>query len=293
MAVPLALLAALLFAVGIVFQQKAGMAESDEVARTPSFLLRLLRKPVWLFGVASDLLGFVVQAAALGIGRLVIVQPLLITSIVFALPLGARFTGQHVGRREVGGALAVTGGLATFVALSDPSGGTADAPFREWAVAGAICGGAALALAVVGFGRRTALKAALLGTASGILFGLVAALTKATVDRLDDGIVAFLLDWHLYALIGVSIPAFWLSQASLQTGALAPAIATTMAFDPVASLLLGVLLLDEQLTSSPVRVTILVVSLAVALAGLILLALARGRTKGGRAPHAPPEAALT
>jgi drug/metabolite transporter (DMT)-like permease len=291
MAVPLALLAALLFAVGIVFQQKADMDESDEAARSPGLLLRLLRRPVWLFGVGSNLLGFVAQAAALGVGRLVIVQPLQVTSVVFALPLGARFTGQRIGRREIAGAVAVTAGLAAFVGLSNPTGGRADAPFHEWAVAGAVCGGAALVLSAVGFGRRPGLKAALLGTAAGILFGLVAALTKATVDRLDDGIVAFLFDWHLYALIGLTIPAFWLTQASLQTGALAPAIATSMAFDPVASLLLGLLLFDERLTHSPVRRVILGVSLLIALAGLVVLSFARERAEQA-VPEAPPKAAL-
>jgi drug/metabolite transporter (DMT)-like permease len=292
MAVPLALLAALLFAVGIVFQQKADMDESDEAARNPGVLLRLLRKPIWLFGVASNLLGFGAQAAALGIGRLVIVQPLQVTSVVFALPLGARFTGQRIGRREVAGAVAVTAGLAAFVGLSNPSGGRADAPFHDWAVAGAVCGGVALVLAAVGFGRRPGLKAALLGTASGILFGLVAALTKATVDRLDDGIVAFLFDWHLYALVGVTIPAFWLTQASLQTGSLAPAIATAMSFDPVTSLMLGLFLFDERLTHSPARRVILAAALLVALAGLVVLAFARERAERELPGAAPPHAAL-
>ena len=270
-----------------------GLEEGDEAARSPGFLLRLLRRPVWLFGVASNLLGFVAQAAALGIGRLVIVQPLQVTSVVFALPLGARFTGQRIGRREIAGAAAVTAGLAAFVGVSYPSGGKADAPFQDWVVAMAICGGLTLTLTVVGFGRRPRLKAALLGTGSGILFGLVAALTKSTVDRLDDGIAAFLFDWHLYALIAVTIPAFWLTQASLQTGALAPAIGTTMAFDPVTSVLLGLLLLDEQLSDSPFRVAVIVASLLVALAGLIVLARAQGEVEEGGAPLAPPQAAPT
>ena len=56
----------------------------------------MARKPVWLAGIAADALGFVGQAVALTIGRLAVVQPLLATSMVFALPLGHRLTAQRV-----------------------------------------------------------------------------------------------------------------------------------------------------------------------------------------------------
>src|SRR6266498_2729808 len=95
----LALLAALFFAVGLVFQQKSAMEESGDEALKAGFLLTLVRKPVWLVGLLGTGLAYAVQAAALGLGRLVVVQPILVTSVVFALPLGVKFTGQHVGRR--------------------------------------------------------------------------------------------------------------------------------------------------------------------------------------------------
>jgi drug/metabolite transporter (DMT)-like permease len=274
--VPLALLSALLYALGTVLQQKADMEEADAAGPRGGALVRVLRRPLWLLGVGAVLLGAGAQAAALGFGRLIIVQPLQVTSIVFALPLGVYFTAQRVGRREIFGALAVVAGLAAFVAISDPAGGKDDAPVHDWLIAGAIIAPVVVGVAAASlFVHRPATKAALAGTASGILFGLAAALTKATVDRLDDGIGALLGDWHVYALVAVAIPAFWLTQVALQTGALAPAIATTMAFDPVASLLLGMLLLDEQLHESAWVAAVSVAMLLVALGGLILLARAK------------------
>ena len=59
-------------------------------------------RPVWLAGIAADRIGYVAQAAALGIGRLVVVQPLLASMIVFALPLGKRILGQHRPPRDPG-----------------------------------------------------------------------------------------------------------------------------------------------------------------------------------------------
>ena len=40
------------------------------------------------------------------------IQPLLVTTVIFALPLGYFLTNQHVGRREVIGALVIIIGLA-------------------------------------------------------------------------------------------------------------------------------------------------------------------------------------
>src|SRR5207248_2272347 len=75
----LALLAALLFAVGLVVQQRAAMLQQDDEALRVGFLLRLVRQPVWLLGVLASSVGYVAQAGALGSGRLVVVQPLLVT----------------------------------------------------------------------------------------------------------------------------------------------------------------------------------------------------------------------
>lgn len=274
MAVLLALAAALLFALGTVLQQRAAMREpGGEEAGSPSgMLLRLARQPVWLAGIAADALGFVAQAAALGVGRLVVVQPVLATSIVFSLPLGARLTGQRIGRREVVAALAVTGGLAAFLVLSNPSGGRDDAPAAEWLIAGGICLALSAILFLAARGCSPAMRATLLGTATGILFGLSAALTKTVVDQLDEGIVEVLDNWHLYALAVVGYASMTLSQLSLQTGVLPPAMATSMIFDPLASVVLGVTLLQEDLHETTAGAIVSLLGLAAMVAGLVVLA---------------------
>ena len=87
MDVALALVAAFFFALGLVLQEKAASDQPPESVGA-GFLARLARQPVWLLGLAMQGVGFVAQAIALGIGRMVIVQPLLVATIVFALPLG-------------------------------------------------------------------------------------------------------------------------------------------------------------------------------------------------------------
>jgi drug/metabolite transporter (DMT)-like permease len=273
MDVALALAAALLFSLGTVLQQQVAATASEAEARGAGFLLRLARRPRWLAGIAADALGFVAQAAALAIGRIVVVQPLLATSVVFALPLGARLEGKRVSRPEVGAAVAVTAGLGAFLVLADPSGGVEDPPATEWivsfTVAALLCG----ALTLSARGRPPVRRAALLGTAAGILFALSAALTKSTVEQLDDGVLAVLEHWHLYALIVVGYASMTLSQSSLQAGALAPAVATQMALDPVASLLLGTLAFDETIHADAAVAIAALAAFAVMIAGIAFLAL--------------------
>jgi drug/metabolite transporter (DMT)-like permease len=286
LAVLLALAASFLFAAGTVVQQKAAVTASDEQARRANFLLLLARRPVWLAGVAMDALGFACQASALGLGQIIVVQPLLATTMVFALPLGARITQQRVGLREVAAAVAVTAGVAAFLVISQPHGGRNDAPLTHWLAAGLPLAGAAGVLVLAAAHRRPALKAAMLGTAAGLMFGLGAALTKATVDRLDQGPLALLLDWHLFAVIAVGYVSMTLISAALQTRQLAPAIATSMSVDAVISIVLGTVLFGEAIRHTPAAIAGSVAALVVMAAGLAVLAAAQPAE-----PQPPPVAA--
>jgi drug/metabolite transporter (DMT)-like permease len=275
MAIPLALAAALLFSLGTVLQQQVAATASEEEARGAGFLLRLARQPRWLAGIVADGLGFVAQAVALGLGRIVVVQPLLATSVVFALPLGARFEHKPVSRPEILGALAVTAGLGAFLVLADPGGGVDNASATAWVVSFGVAAVLCSALTLSARGRAPVHRAALLGTAAGILFALSAALTKATVEQLDDGVLAVFEHWQLYALVVVGYVSMTLSQASLQAGALAAAVATQMALDPVASLFLGTLAFKETIHDDTGALLAALVAFAVMVGGIAFLALRR------------------
>jgi drug/metabolite transporter (DMT)-like permease len=284
LAVPLALLAAFFFAIATVCEQKGAMEEPQSHALRPGFLIRLARKPVWLLGVGADTLGYCAQAAALGLGRLVSVQPLLVASVVFALPLGARITHQHIGRREILGAGAVCTGLAVFRLVATPYGGHSDATAAGWVVGAAVVGGLALLCVLASFGRSRGVRATLLGIAGGmVLGGIVAALTKATVDRFDEGLESVFGDWHVYVLAGVALTGFLLVQASLQTGALAPAMTSETVLEAVAGVAVGIFLLNERLDQSPAQTVVSLLGLALVVVGLLVLARSRGAVRR-RAP---------
>jgi drug/metabolite transporter (DMT)-like permease len=284
----LALAAALLFALGTVLQQKAGLDEPS-VGASSSLLLRMAQRPVWLAGIAADALGFFAQAAALGLGRLAVVQPLLVSSVVFALPLGARLTRQRVTATDVGAAVLVVGALVAFLTIANPSGGRDDAPFGEWLIAGGACCAVSGVLVFLGRYGSAPRRATLLGIATGVLFALSAALTKAVVDELDDGFFEIFVGWHLYALIVVGYASMTLNQLALNTGALAPAVATSMAFDPITSVVLGVTLLQESLHETALGSIATLAALVAALAGMAILARTQSQT--GTKPLSAPATA--
>lgn len=275
MAVALALASAAVFALGTVLQQREAMGQSQDEAASAGILLRLARRPVWLAGVGAYAVGFGLQAAALGVGRLVVVQPILATTIVFALPLGARLSAQRISRRDAAAALVVTAGLGLFLLLSDPGGGRPDAPVGEWIVVGGAVLATAAALTVAGLSRTGAIRAALLGTATGLLFGLVSALTKGAVEVLDQDGIGVLANWHVYAIAAVGLLGMTLTQMALQTGILPPAIATSSIFNPALSVLLGLTLFQESIHQDALNSAAAVLALMAMFGGVAALALAR------------------
>lgn len=290
MDIVLALVAALFFAFGTVLQQKAGLEKPSE-GSSAGLLVQMARRPVWLAGIAADALGFVCQALALAIGRLAVVQPLLVSTVVFALPLGARFTGQKVKRIDVGAALLVVVALIGFLTIADPSGGRDDAPLGEWLLAGGACVAVCVPLAILGRFGSAPRRAALLGTATGVLFALSAALTKVVADQFDDGVLEIFTHWHLYALIVVGYTSMTFNQLALNTGALAPAIATSLAFDPITSVVLGVTLLQESLHTTPAQLVGTVIALGAALAGMAVLARSQSEAQSVPEPASAPATA--
>ena len=273
MASALALMAAFLFAVAATLQQKGALKLDGVSLAKPMSLVRLVGQRMWLFGTAALLVGYVLQAAALDRGRLAVIQPLLVTTIVFALPLGWWLTNQRVGRREVGGAAVIIIGLAAFTIYGDPAGGKDNAPNDEWAIAivvlSAICAG----LLVLGRHGTPTRVAAVYGSVAGILFGLSAALTKPTVELLHEGVGVMLSHWQCYALAVAGVLGFVLQQVSLGTGRLAPSVATVSVVNPIVGVFLGIAIFDERFSRPTWHVVVAIISLLLALGGAVLISL--------------------
>jgi drug/metabolite transporter (DMT)-like permease len=292
MAAALALVAALLFALAATLQQKGALNLPTISLAQPMSLLRLVGQTTWLIGTLVLVVGYLFQAGALDRGRLSVIQPLLVSTVVFVLPLGYLLTRQYVGRREVLGAVAIIIGLGLFVYFGDPAGGKENASNSQWAITIGLL--SALSVLFLVFGNRGGLsmKAAVYGTVAGILFGLSSALTKPTLDYLHQSVGTMLSHWQCYALAVAGVLGFLLQQVSLGTGRLAPSVATVSVANPIVGILIGTLLLDERLSRPAWHVVIAVIGLGLALLGAVAISLAREAAEEDTSVANAPDASV-
>lgn len=288
-ATALALATALFYAISNVLELLEAEQVPDEFAMRPGLLLRLIKRPRWLLGLLSDFGGYICHAAALGLATVVFVEPILATGILMSLFISARFVGRPVLRSDWIAAVVLSVGLALFLYEVSPTGGRQIARTREWLIAGP-CAIAAVAICMV-LGRATKgrPRAALLGVAAGIAFGVSALLTKALVHYLGDGIFAWVSHWEPYALAVAAIGGVIVAQSALQTGALGAAVGSIESMSVIAGSLFGLFLLDERVgVHSASELFAVVVSIAAILGGIIALSNAEERMISGPGASAEP-----
>jgi drug/metabolite transporter (DMT)-like permease len=273
MAIALALLAGCCYAGAAVLQQRVAAEQPPELSLRPALLLALVRRPLWLLGIALDVGAYLLEAGALATGTVVTVAPLLVSGLLFALPLSTIGGERRVTRREWIPAIAVTAGLAVFVVVGSPEGDRSTASLGAWVAAGtfvAVVTGSLVVLARTTQGSRRALS---LGVATGTIYGFTAVLTKATVDLFDDGVLAVLGHWQLYALLAVSAVGLLLNQSAFQAGHVAASLPAIAVANPVLSSIFAVTMFGERLDASgPLAVSVTVMSIVAMAAGTVALA---------------------
>ena len=277
LAAALALLAALCFALAATLWQKASIGLTGVSFRHPKSLAILLTRGVWLLGLVAQVVGVVFQAAALDRGRVSIIQPLLVTTVIWALPLGYFLTHQAIGAREVTGATIIVLGLALFASFGDPAAGVNNAPMSDWVASILVIGTACAALLMFANRGGLSTKAALLGTVAGLLYGLSATLMKPVIESLHtEGIGIVVAGWQFWVLAAAGIVGFLFQQLSLSTGRLVPSVASVSVANPVVSVMLGALVLQERLDENPPwHAVVAVGALCLALLGSVVISSAR------------------
>jgi hypothetical protein len=276
-AVLLALGAALAYAAASVLQQREAEADTafdgrGGIGGGVRLVLRLARKPVWLAGLAADGLGYGLQALALGVGELLVVQPVLTSGILFALPISAWWAGRKLGRADFVWSCTLAVGLAVFLLLAGTDGGRDFASTRAWLVCGAIATPVLLLCIVVGARSVGTRRAVLFAFTAGALFGLTAALTKSTVVLLDHHGVGAFTHWEPYALLVLGALGFVVNQGAFQAGSLTASLPTLTVVEPVVAAIVGVTMLHETLPTDGVvewlAVALSVVAMVVATVAL-------------------------
>ncbi|MCU0307526.1 MAG: DMT family transporter [Thermoleophilia bacterium] len=288
----------MVFALSTVLQQKGTFAVEGGISlRRPRAFLKLLITPVWLAGMGVMVLGWALQAAALDGGEVAIVQTFLTMTLVFVLPLGWWLTDQRVSRREVVAAVLVVLGLVVFSLVGDPAEGRSDAPSWQWLASTAAVAVLSVLILRIWSDRGPAARAAANGAVSGATAALLAVMAKPVLDDLKDGLGALLTDPKTYLVVVLAILGVVFQQVGLGTGFLAPTVASGSVLNPVLSVILGAVVLQETLARPTWRAVVGCAGLALALAAAVVITMSHSGAPppaaagtGAEPPTPPPPA---
>ncbi|WP_432840142.1 DMT family transporter [Dactylosporangium sp. CA-092794] len=272
-AVLAALGSAAAFAVASVFEQRAAKRERTARPLDPRLVLRLMHQPIWLLAWIPEAAGTALQGVALHFGPLVLVEPLLVSNLFLAIPLAAALDRRRVDRSDFAVVTLGGAGLAAFLIAADPRTGLSEPSVTGWLGVGLWAGPILAACLVGGWCARDAPRGALLGIATGLLYGTGASLLKALTAQLSTDPLGVLSRGEVYALVIVGVGAVTLNQNAFQSGRIAVPLTAITIVDPAASVAIGVTAFHERLSTDGVRLAVQAAAV-LAMAGAIAFASA-------------------
>lgn len=264
-----ALVSASCFAIGSVAQHHTASETPQEQALNPRLFLSLMRSPLWWAGSFGDLFGFALQGVALGLGAVALVQPLLVTGLLLAIPISAAVEHRKVARTEIGGALLCCAGLVAFVVAAQPTTGSEKVTGHDGFLLLVTVAPVAALLFLSTLKTTGVVRSVALALCAGTLFGVCSPLLSAVVRDLHHP-----LWWAIAVIAGCGVTGFLLTQNAYQAGSLPAPLATITIAEPIIAVTLGVTLLHEHLSTSVPAVLTVVVAIAAVIAGVAFVARA-------------------
>ena len=286
----LSLAAAACYGASSVLQQREAQRAPARMAMSLGLVGHLLRRPLWLLGNVAGVAGFALQFLALRHGSLALVQPLLVTGLVFALAGAAMLDLRRPSGREALWTVMTMAGLALFIVVAQPGRGLARGSNLGWALLGLITAISVEAL-LLGARRWPRWRALSLGVAAGLLGGLLSALIERTAHLLDHGLTHAVTSWPPYALILCAIVGLIVTQSAYQAGDIRMSLPALTVTEPIAAILIGQLLLGEQIAAAGLAVLGEVTGLSLMALGVFGLGQAAATTLNADAKPARPAAA--
>jgi drug/metabolite transporter (DMT)-like permease len=268
----LAILAAAAHAAGGVLQRKPSREIPENEQESLRLFRDLFKQPLWFVGIATTILGTILQVGALALGALATVQTIVILELPFSLIGASWFLGSSLRWRDWFYIGVMTLGTAGVVIFLNPQGGHAsNISSLTWGIA--IAATAVPIVVLYAFTRRaeSARDAALLGAATGICFALFAALMKGVTLEFHAGVLAVITSWEIYIAILAGAAGGWLLQNAVHAGKLVAAQPGIRLLDPAVAIVWGALVFHERLRGG-VFIVLVVLSAAAIVACAVGLA---------------------
>jgi len=273
LAVPAAVVGAACMGLASAAQARATKEVAVRKILHPGLLRGLARRPLWLVGMAATAAGLLLQLIALAFAPLLVVQPLLITSLMFAGVISARLERRPMDAVMIAGSLTCIAGLTAFLLFARPSGDTGQftAGTKPLPLTIALAAVTVIALVTSVLGRGS-LRVLGLAVATGVLYGVTAGLMKAVAGQARMDLAEPFRHWTLYLVCLLGPLAFLLSQNTFQQGTfLSPALAVITALDPLVGVAIGVWWLGEKANTTISALAGEAVAGAVIIVGIVLL----------------------
>lgn len=204
------------FALGSAMQQRVAGASTAAEESRGGFLVRLVQRPSWLAGLLLSAVAFGLHALALSQGDLALVQPVIVSGIVFAVLIRSGLEHRLPPGRTVVWLVLTWAGLALFLAVR---GEAVERAVREGRGVVFVAVGVVAAVVAILVSRSTSSqrrRGALLGGAAGLLFGLVAGTLKLVLTQARSGWTQALTSWPLWTLAVVGLCAVAVNQRAYQ-----------------------------------------------------------------------------
>lgn len=276
-AAAVALVAAVSFGWSTALMHHSASRAPQHATGLIGLLRHLIVQPRWLLGMAASLSGLALHALALRLGSLAVVQPLVVSALVFAFLFRAALDRQAPSRALIGWVLLTAAGLAMFLLAAANTRGSDQA---SETAAGVLLGvGAVAAAACFQWARRAeaARTGLLLGISAGLVFGLIAGVLKAATNNVARG-TPLLTTWPVYVLATLGIIGFLLNQRAYQLAPLASSLPALNIVNPLVAVLFGVTVFHERPSADPLVILVELIGLTVMLAGVSFLATVPERT---------------
>ncbi|HEY1824526.1 MAG TPA: DMT family transporter [Acidimicrobiales bacterium] len=270
MVVFLALTSSCLYALSSVCQ-RLGVEAGSGAKDRGGLIHQMLRRRIWIVGSVVMTLGYLVQAVALHLGSVIVVQPLMVSELLVVVFVLWFWYDTPWRARDVVSVLAAVAGLAIFLAVAAPDGGTSSPHATRWIVASVVVAGVAIVLVSLGTRGPDWWRALFLGMGASVGFAYLALVTKSLTGVLLHDWAHALISWQLYALAFVGLTSFVVMQYAFRAGSLAVSQGALILTNPIVSIVLGAVLFHERLRSGALATTVEVLSLVVLVAGAVSL----------------------
>jgi drug/metabolite transporter (DMT)-like permease len=230
-----------------------------------------VRHRVWLLGFAFMVVSFIMQAIALHFGRLTEVQPILTTELLFLVVILATWFRYRVRWREWLGAALGAAGLAGFLVFANPEGGNVVPGTEDWVEVGVACVAAMTVSVLLALRGPRWWRAIMFGAAAAIGYAFTAALTKVVTGFIATDWLSMFVHWQTYGIAVFGVASVFLAQNAFHAGPIAASQSTLVLVDPLASILIGIGLFNDQLRTAPPWGVLEAISLLILFLGMIIL----------------------